>query len=148
MWWINSLIKTLCVSCWTAYILQDDTRSPQYQVTVRCLSYQLLLDCKNIYSRNSISRSEVCPCIASWGSLCLHGWMNTNYSAAVGMYTVNRPSSAPGWMAYFKVVIILYQFHRRCSIDWMQKRKLAIWMTRLLCSEGVKTRAIHGRMAV
>ena len=23
--------KTLCVSCWTAYILQDDTRSLQYQ---------------------------------------------------------------------------------------------------------------------
>ena len=29
--WINSLIETLCVSCWTAYILQDDTRSLQYQ---------------------------------------------------------------------------------------------------------------------
>ena len=27
----NSLIETLCVSCWTAYILQDDTRSLQYQ---------------------------------------------------------------------------------------------------------------------
>ena len=25
------LIKTLCVSCWTEYILQDDTRSLQYQ---------------------------------------------------------------------------------------------------------------------
>ena len=31
-WWINSLIKTLRVSCWTAYILQDDTRSLQCQV--------------------------------------------------------------------------------------------------------------------
>ena len=28
---LNKLIKTLCVSCWTAYILQDDTRSIQYQ---------------------------------------------------------------------------------------------------------------------
>ena len=32
--WINSLIKTLCVSCWTAYILQDDTRSIQCQVNI------------------------------------------------------------------------------------------------------------------
>ena len=32
MCWINSIIKKLCVSCWTAYILQDDTRSLQYQV--------------------------------------------------------------------------------------------------------------------
>ena len=31
MWWINLTIKKLCVSCWTAYILQDDTRSLQYQ---------------------------------------------------------------------------------------------------------------------
>ena len=31
---INSLIKPLCVSCWTAYILQDDTRSSQYQVNL------------------------------------------------------------------------------------------------------------------
>ena len=29
---MNLLIETLCVSCWTAYILQDDTRSLQYQV--------------------------------------------------------------------------------------------------------------------
>ena len=29
----NSVIKEkLCVSCWTAYILQDDTRSLKYQV--------------------------------------------------------------------------------------------------------------------
>ena len=28
----QSVFKTLCVSCWTAYILQDDTRSLQYQV--------------------------------------------------------------------------------------------------------------------
>ena len=28
----NLLIKTLCVSCWTTYMLQDDTRSLQYQV--------------------------------------------------------------------------------------------------------------------
>ena len=27
----NSLIESVCVSCWTAYILQDDTRSLQYQ---------------------------------------------------------------------------------------------------------------------
>ena len=40
MWWINSLIKTLCVSCWTAYILQDDSRSVQYQVnTLGILHY-------------------------------------------------------------------------------------------------------------
>ena len=32
MWWINSIIKKLCVSCWTAYILQDDTWSPQYRL--------------------------------------------------------------------------------------------------------------------
>ena len=30
--WINSLIEALCVSCWTAYILQDDTRSLQCQL--------------------------------------------------------------------------------------------------------------------
>ena len=28
----NSVIKKLCVSCWTACILQDDTQSLQYQV--------------------------------------------------------------------------------------------------------------------
>ena len=32
--WINSVIKTLCVSCWTAYILQDGTPSVQCQVKV------------------------------------------------------------------------------------------------------------------
>ena len=32
MWWINSITKKICVSCWAAYILQDDTRSLQYQV--------------------------------------------------------------------------------------------------------------------
>ena len=32
---LNKLIKTLCVSCWTAYILQDDTRSLQYQVNAK-----------------------------------------------------------------------------------------------------------------
>ena len=26
-------LKSLCVSCWTAYILQDDTRSIRYQIT-------------------------------------------------------------------------------------------------------------------
>ena len=31
MWWINPVIRKLCVSCWTAYKLQDDTRSVQYQ---------------------------------------------------------------------------------------------------------------------
>ena len=34
----SSLIETLCVSCWTAYILQDDTRSVQYQVSKLGLS--------------------------------------------------------------------------------------------------------------
>ena len=28
---VNSLIKTFRVSCWTAYVLQDDKRSLQYQ---------------------------------------------------------------------------------------------------------------------
>ena len=32
MWWINTVIIKLRVSCWTAYILQDDTRSLQYQL--------------------------------------------------------------------------------------------------------------------
>ena len=37
MCWINSIIKKLCLSCWAAYILQDDTRSIQYPVTTNVL---------------------------------------------------------------------------------------------------------------
>ena len=39
-------LKSLCVSCWTAYILQDDTRSLQYQVSPRIL----LVQYKNTFS--------------------------------------------------------------------------------------------------
>ena len=31
MWWINSIIKKLCVSCWTAYILQNKIQSKSIQ---------------------------------------------------------------------------------------------------------------------
>ena len=42
MRWINSIIKKNCVSCWTAYILQDDTRSLQCQVNhcVSCVEHK------------------------------------------------------------------------------------------------------------
>ena len=35
--WIKLTIKQ-CVSCWITYILQDDTRSTQYQVTISLLN--------------------------------------------------------------------------------------------------------------
>ena len=34
MWRIDSIIKKLCVSCWTPHILQDDTRFVQYQIII------------------------------------------------------------------------------------------------------------------
>ena len=55
MWWINSIIKKLCVSCWTAYILQDDTWFLQYQVNVMYLLWLF----------------EICACICLcqfWGT--------------------------------------------------------------------------------
>ena len=40
----NILIKTLCVSFWTAYILQDDIWSLQCQVCVSCWTAYILHD--------------------------------------------------------------------------------------------------------
>ena len=48
MWWINSIIKKLYVSCWTAYILQDDTQSLQYQVD-KCVFNIALSFCKSLH---------------------------------------------------------------------------------------------------
>ena len=39
-----SLQCQVCVSCWTAYILQDDTRSLQCQVCVSCWTTYILQD--------------------------------------------------------------------------------------------------------
>ena len=50
-WSINALIKTLCVSCWTAYILQDDTRSLQYQV--KCSIFICSLEVRKTVRHNN-----------------------------------------------------------------------------------------------
>ena len=93
--WTYSL-KTLCVSCWTAYILQDDTRSLQYQGTVSWMTDEFpqhLIQCCDfrgyLHGEWEIWRRSLRPTSRFYPKICLKELRETMESS---VKIVSKPS--------------------------------------------------------
>ena len=76
MWWINSLIETLCVSCWTAYILQVHILPKHPHITEPTHTHPHItqpIKTTTAQNTNHMQQSQYNPVPSVYGHPTVHG---------------------------------------------------------------------------